>query len=66
MHIFGGPGWAPFATLLAWLAATQGKLLAQLVGFFFLVRDVVIEFWWAGLGSNQRRRKASRFTVCPV
>jgi hypothetical protein len=21
---------------------------------------------WAGLDSNQRRRKASRFTVCPV
>ena len=22
--------------------------------------------YWAGLDSNQRRRKASRFTVCPV
>src|SRR6266487_4987396 len=30
----------------------------------FRIRDR--EGAWAGLDSNQRRRKASRFTVCPV
>ena len=30
------------------------------------VREKRIELNWAGLDSNQRRRKASRFTVCPV
>src|SRR5207342_3975842 len=29
-------------------------------------RYSVIGQMWAGLDSNQRRRKASRFTVCPV
>src|SRR5258705_3833433 len=24
------------------------------------------ESWWRGLDSNQRRRKANRFTVCPL
>src|SRR6185369_11748620 len=24
------------------------------------------ENWWRGLDSNQRRRKANRFTVCPL
>src|SRR5207253_7772316 len=29
-------------------------------------RMAVLQKNWAGLDSNQRRRKASRFTVCPV
>src|SRR5205814_9792679 len=30
------------------------------------VRRSFLRGKWAGLDSNQRRRKASRFTVCPV
>src|SRR5213079_3656550 len=29
-------------------------------------RNAIDKWNWAGLDSNQRRRKASRFTVCPV
>ncbi|MBI1812631.1 recombinase family protein [Candidatus Peregrinibacteria bacterium] len=40
-----------------WEAARGWRALAESRGF---------RTWWAGLDSNQRRRKASRFTVCPV
>src|SRR6266581_8299089 len=29
-------------------------------------RNAIDKWNWAGLDSNQRRREASRFTVCPV
>ncbi len=36
-------------------------------GFAYVLGAVVAgKLKWAGLDSNQRRRKASRFTVCPV
>ena len=36
-------------------------------GFAYVFGAVVAgKLKWAGLDSNQRRRKASRFTVCPV
>src|SRR5512135_1269198 len=29
-------------------------------------RSIARNRWWRGLDSNQRRRKANRFTVCPL
>ena len=32
----------------------------------FFTRDLAVQCRWRGLDSNQRRRKANRFTVCPL